>query len=338
MTLLLPESEPESGAVAGGRRGVILLSGFLGSGKTTLLRAELQRTGPAGPAVVVNDFGHTAVDDVLLGEGRDAPTVISGGCACCSRREELAVVLRQMLDAEHRRATRAAHHVVVETSGLSDPGPIAFTLANDPVLRHHYELTRICVTVDALTGLATLEEHDVARRQLLAADHLLVTKADLVGAQAAQDLVARLRQLSPMAQISVTAAGELVGRQHVPDVPARAATAPARQQAAHLEDVRTLELVTSAALDWQAFTVWLTLLLHRHGPRVLRVKGVLDVEGVGAVSVNGVQHVLHEPQHLTGSVPAGSRLVLILRGLHPDVVERSFFVLQNIERSEQRRS
>lgn len=334
MTLLLPEPEP--GAAVGGRRGVVLLSGFLGSGKTTLLRAELERTGADGPTVVVNDFSHTAVDDVLLGEGRDAPTVISGGCACCSRREELAAVLRQMLDAEHRGTKPAARHVVVETSGLSDPGPIAFTLADDPVLRHHYELTRICVTVDALTGLADLEEHDVARRQLLAADHLLVTKSDLVAAHALEDLVARLQQLNPTAKIAVTAKGEPVGRQHVPDAPARPATALARPLAPHLEEVRTLELLTPAALDWQAFTVWLTLLLHRHGPRVLRVKGVLDVEGVGAVSVNGVQHVLHEPQHLSGSVPAGSRLVLILRGLNPDVVERSFFVLQNIERSEQR--
>lgn len=247
-------------------------------------------------------------------------------------------MLRQLLDAEQSGSTRAADHVVVETSGLSDPGPIAFTLANDPVLRHHYELTRVCVTVDALTGLTTLEHHDVARRQLLAADHLLVTKSDLVEAQRVEELVVRLRQLNPTAGIAVTAEGQLVGQPDVAEVPAAGATRPTGPPAAHLEDVRTLELVTSASLDWQAFTVWLTLLLHRHGPHVLRVKGVLDVQGVGAVGINGVQHVIHEPEHLSGSVPVGTRLVLILRGLDPHLVERSFFLLQNIDRSEQRPS
>lgn len=335
MTLLTPPPSSRTGR----RRGITILSGFLGSGKTTLLRAEVRRGGRDGPTVVLNDFGHTAVDDVLLGEGRDAPTVISGGCACCTRREELAAVLRQLLDAEHRGTTPAADHVVLETSGLSDPGPIAFTLANDPVLRHHYELTRICVTVDALTGLTSTEEHDVARRQLLAADHLLVTKSDLVEPQVVEKLVVRLRQLNPTARIAVTAEGQLVQDVGLPDTVAAAVPAPATaQQGAHLDAVQTLELVTSAPLDWQAFTVWLTLLLHRHGPKVLRVKGVLDVQGVGPVGINGVQHVIHEPEHLSGPVPLGTRLVLILQGLDPQVVERSFFVLQHIDRSEKGQS
>lgn len=336
MSLLHPRGTP--GVGSGRRRGVTVLSGFLGSGKTTLLRAELRRSGPNAPTVLLNDFGDTAVDDVLLVEGSSAPVVITGGCACCTRREELASALRQLLDAEHRGARQVCDHVVLETSGLSDPGPIAFTLADDPVLRHHYELVSTCVTVDALTGLSSLERHEIVRRQLLAADELVVTKADLVDEDAVDQLVRRLRAFNTSARISVTAGGEVL--HCLPG--ATVATLPRGnglvQPTGHLDDVRTLELVTAAPLDWQAFTIWLTLLLHRHGPDVLRVKGVLDVRGVGPVGINGVQHVVHEPEHITRSVPAGTRLVLILRGLDPQRVEHSFHVLHGLPRTEQGRS
>jgi G3E family GTPase len=326
VTLLGPAPTP---ATASHRRGVTLLTGFLGSGKTTLLRTELDRTGSAAPAVILNDFGHTLVDDVLLGEGRAAPVVISGGCACCTRREELAGALRGLLDAEQRGSAAAGGHVVIETSGLSDPGPIAYTLADDPVLKHHYELARICVTVDALTGLTTLADHGVALRQLLAADDLLVTKADIAGQRDVDRLVGRLQELNPTAAIIVTGQGEVVAR-HPPRSAASAGRPCVTPDQQHANGVRTLELVTAEPLDWQAFAVWLSLPLHRSGPEVLRVKGVLDVEGVGPVGVNGVQHVMHAPEHLSGAVPPGTRLVVIVQDLDPQLVERSFHLIQNL--------
>jgi G3E family GTPase len=306
------------------RRGVTLLSGFLGSGKTTLLRRELARAAGHPPAVIVNDFGGTMVDDVLLTVDGQRPVVLSGGCACCSRRDDLAQALAGLLDAEQTGCAPRREHVVIETSGLSDPGPIAFTIANDPVLKHHYALARVCVTVDALTGLGSLEHHEVALRQLLAADDVLVTKADLVGPEQVEELVGRLRELNPSATVSVTAAGELL-RTLPPgagDTGSRPPPLPA--DATHTSRISTLELVTSERPDWQAFSVWLSLLLHRHGPDVLRVKGVLDVRDVGPVALNGVQHVVHRPEHLTGTVPPGTRLVFIVRDLDTALLERSF--------------
>ena len=327
-----PPSLPgsEVAVPAGGRREVTLLSGFLGSGKTTLLRAQLDRAGAGAPAVILNELGRTMVDDVLLTRERRRPVLVSGGCACCTRRNDLARALAGLLDAEQRGAA-PRRNVVIETSGLSDPGPIAFTVAGDPVLKHHYALGRICVTVDALTGLDSIEHHEVALRQLLAADDVLVTKADLADPSGVEALVTRLRELNPSAGVTVTAKGELVRARAASPAGAARKGAHRDQSGAHTGAVSTLELVTDETLDWQAFSVWLSLLLHQHGPDVLRVKGVLDVRHAGPVALNAVQHVVHRPEHLTGSVPPGTRLVFIVRDIDTELLERSFHTFLGID-------
>lgn len=306
------------------RRQVTLLSGFLGSGKTTLLRAELAHVGAEAPSVVLNDFAATAVDDTLLDAGRDGPTVILGGCACCTRRDDLAAALMQLLDAEQRGDGAHRKRVVIETSGLSDPDPIAFTIANHPVLQHHYSLTRVCVTVDAMNGAHTLEHHEVALRQLLAADEIFVTKADLAAPEDLSRIVGRLQQMNPSAKLSVTAHGDVLNV--LPPSLATPAHVSPRQAtgSSHIANISTLELVTDEALDWQAFSVWLSLLLHEHGPDILRVKGILDVANIGPIAINGVQHVVHRPEHVVHPVPPGTRLVIIARGIDAQSLDRSF--------------
>lgn len=312
------------------RRGVTLLSGFLGSGKTTLLRRELSRRGRNPPAVILNDFGRTIVDDVMLtSDGGERPVVLIGGCACCTRRADLARAMADLLDAEQRGDAPRRDHIVIETTGLADPAPIAFTLANDPVLKHHYALDRVCVTVDALTGLTGLEHHEIAFRQLMAADELLVTKADLASRNDVDHLVRGLHELNPSAGVSVTANGELLRAEGA--VSARAVTAVAPPPTAvHTAGVSTFELVTDEQVDWQSFTVWLTLLLHSHGPDVLRVKGVLDVRGVGPVALNGVQHIVHPPEHLSRQRLTGTRLVFIVRNIDTNLLQSSLHCFLSI--------
>ncbi len=338
MSLLTASAAAPETAGVSGRRPVTLLRGVLGTGKTTLLRHRLNRPHAAVPSVILNDFGSTLVDDVLLGAEGQAPLVVSGGCACCTRRDELASALAELLDAEQRGRAPRRDSVVIETSGLSDPGPIAFTIAHDPVLKHHYALARVCVTVDALTGAEAAQRYDVALRQLLAADDVFITKADLVAPEAIEELITWIRAVNPSATVSVTASGELL-REVVPSAfhaPAAvpAPPVPAADARSHVSDIATLELTSEEPLDWQALSVWLTLLLHRHGTDVLRVKGVLDVRGTGPVAVNGVQHVVHAPEHLRGPVPPGTRLVLIVRGLDTALLERSYHAFIGIDRKE----
>lgn len=325
------QTTEELSDVSGPRR-VTVLSGFLGSGKSTLLRTQLRRSGPLAPDVIVNDFAATTVDRVTSPRGQGSETMLAGGCVCCTRRDDLAEALRDLVDVEAEPYRR--RDVVIETSGLSDPGPVAFTVAHDPMLKHHFVLAEVCVTVDAVAGLSNLSSHAVAQRQLLAADRVFVTKADLVEPDQADALVAHLHRLNPSATVVVTASGEPLAT--FPPVSSADALVPAPPSSStHTEGVATLELQTDRSLDWQAFSVWLSLLLHEHGPSVLRVKGVLDVEGVGQVALNAVQHVVHRPEHLSGHATTGTRLVVIAQGLDMAAVRRSFNVFLGLDAKEQ---
>jgi G3E family GTPase len=311
------------------RRPVTVLGGFLGSGKTTLLR----RLGAAGPlsgvAVVVNELGEVGLDHELVRSVAERPVLVGGGCACCERREELVGALRDLLDADQRGLVGPLRRVVIETSGLADPAPILFTIATDPVLQHHFRVDGVVVAVDGLQGLASLDHHAECGKQVAVADRLVVTKADVAAPEVLDRLEEELRSRNPFAAI------ERRGLDDPPPAllepgrtgPAAPVTAP---PVPHEPAAASVALSFAEPLDWVGFSVWLTMLLHAHGEEVLRVKGVLDVADVGPVSINGVQHVLHRPEHLEEwpSSAGGSSLVLITQGLDAGLLRRSLFAFQ----------
>lgn len=303
------------------RRGITLLSGFLGSGKTTLLRSALAEPGrKVPPLIILNDMAGNFADDLLLATDDRHAVVVSGGCVCCTRLDALIAVLEDHLNAP--RVGSSPGQVVIEASGLSDPGPIAYAVATHPVLRHHYEVVRTLVTVDVLHGLETSKEQEIALRQLLAADEIIVTKADLADAADVDRVCIEVQALNPSAGVTVAVQGRLVR-----EIPTYDSAAPRRAMpglAAVESDVATVEITAGQPLDWQKFSVWLSLLLHRHGDKVLRAKGALEVDGVGRVSINAVRHVVYPPEHVAPTTRPGSRLVFIVRGIEPEVIRRSF--------------
>ncbi|MQA85833.1 MAG: GTP-binding protein [Streptosporangiales bacterium] len=319
------------------RRGVTVLSGFLGSGKTTFLRAALR--GRPDSAVIVNEYGEAGLgpglDHALVEMVAEAPAIVGGGCACCTKRDELARAMLHRLDLEERARSPRTSRLVIETSGLADPAPILFTIQNDPVLRHHYAVEEVCVTVDAVNGWRHLDRQPESVKQVAAADRLVVTKIDLAEDDAVDALVERLRRLNPAAGVDLAAGGEVVRTLRGPGAPAAPARRPAPtgdagHEAAHVADVSAVSLGLDGPVDWGAFGVWLTMLLHAHGEGVLRVKGVLEARDVGRVAVNGVQHVIHPPEHLADE-SIGRGLVVIGRGIDADLVRRSFGVFQSLE-------
>jgi len=296
---------------------VALLTGFLGSGKTTLLSRLLGHPEMGETAVIVNELGEVAIDHHLLRRIDERTVLLKSGCVCCSLRGDLADELRDLLGRRERGEVPPFRRVVVETTGLADPAPILYTLVSEPVVKNHFALERVIATVDAQHGLRGVE----GLKQAAAADRLVVTKADLVDPSG---LERQLAALNPTADLLEASFGDIApdvlfgGREH------ERRELPVGEHA-HLDGVAAHSLVFEQQLDWTAFGVWLTMLLAARGADVLRVKGLLNVGASGPLLLNGVQHVVHPPEHLDAwpDDDRRSRIVFIGRGFTAAELEQS---------------
>lgn len=299
---------------------VHLITGFLGSGKTTLLQRLLADPALADTAVLINEFGEVGLDHHLLGRIDETMVLLASGCLCCTIRGELSDAIKDLLSKRERGEVPAFRRLVVESSGLADPFPILSTVQADPVLRHHFRLGSVVTTIDAVNGINRAE----SVKQVAVADRLVLTKTDLVSDHDA--LVTTVRRLNPDAPL-LYAAEQTIDAASLFD---NAAHSPLRALPATADrphgSVTSFALTFDGALDWTMFGVWLTMLLNRHGEKVLRVKGILNVAGVEApVAVHGVQHLVHPPQHMPAWPDSDrrSRLVFIVDGLDRSAIERS---------------
>jgi G3E family GTPase len=297
---------------------VVLLTGYLGSGKTTLLARLLAHPEMGETAVIVNELGEVAIDHHLLRRVDERTVVLGNGCVCCTLRGDLADELRDLLSRRDRGEIPGFGRVVVETTGLADPAPILYTLLADTVVKHHFELERVVTTVDAQHGLRGEE----SVKQAAVADRLVVTKTDLADPGEVED---ELRRLNPGAEILEAALGNLTPRELFDGVEHDPRDLVYDETPTHDHDVRALCLTVDEQVDWTAFGIWLTMLLQARGSDVLRVKGLIDVGGDGPLLINGVQHVVHPPEHLPAwpDEDRRSRIVFIGRGFTRGELERS---------------
>ncbi|GES41835.1 cobalamin biosynthesis protein CobW [Rhizobium dioscoreae] len=326
---------------AGGFLPINLLTGFLGSGKTTLLKRILADPAFADTAVLINEFGEIGLDHDLVESVEGEMVLLRSGCVCCTVRDDLATALKELYSRRERGLVPPFRRVIIESTGLADPFPVLSTIKADPVLRHHFCAGNVITTVDAVNGLRQLDTYIESNRQAAVADRLIVTKTDLEADRSEYDLQARLRTLNPDAPILIAADPHL-DLSSLVAVQSNASTSSLSQSgfycdepmqlvssggAPHQAAISSISLVIDRPVDWTAFGLWLTMLLNRHGERVLRVKGILNLSGEERpVAVHGVQHLVHTPMHMEGwpSEDRNSRLVFILDGLDGALLKRSF--------------
>ena len=314
---------------------VNVLTGFLGSGKTTVLQRLLVSPRMARTAVLINEFGEIGLDHLLVQQLDEAVVLLQSGCICCSIRDDLASALRGLLGRRERGAIAAFDRIVIETTGIADPGPILYTLLSEPVIRHHFRLGNVITTVDVINAGLHLSRNPEGVKQVAAADVLVLTKSDLGDAAQTEAVAAELSRLNSSARLW-NAAEEPVDADFLLDAMPSAAPArylPHAQHADAIPDFRphtgsvsSMSLVVDQPMDWTAFGIWLSLLLNRHGDDVLRVKGILCIEGSDTpVFINGVQHIVHPPQHLERWPTADrrSRIVFITRAIDQAQLRRS---------------
>jgi G3E family GTPase len=343
-----------------------LLTGFLGAGKTTLLNRLLKDEALSETVVIVNEFGEVGLDHLMIEGVEENMILLASGCLCCTIRDDLIVTLEDLLRRRDNGRIAPFQRVVIETTGLADPAPILNVLINHPYLAMRFKLDGVVTLVDAVNGMATLDAHEEAVKQVVAADRLILTKADLVSDEVElAPLRDRLAALNPgIALLKPDAAAEaLVGSglydlaerpqmrgngwrmktwarmimitvmlmTTIPDTPSRpsrpspSSRAPSRREPARRQHPR-LRAHADAPIAQATFDLFWTLLRSTHGPKLLRLKGLVNLaEHPGQpLLVHAVQQILHPPLLLEAWPDADhrSRLVLIVRDIDPSVVER----------------
>lgn len=316
----------------GARIPVVVVTGFLGAGKTTLVKRFLESEAGRGSALIVNEFGEAGIDDVLLRASADETRLLGNGCLCCNVRSDLQLTLRRLISERERGLVPHFQRVVIETSGLADPGPILTSFATDRALGGECHVETVIAVADAVNGLSALAQFAEARRQAILADTLVVTKSDLVSAVSCEALVTRLRELNPRAPIVTALHGEVNAAVFTAidtALPFRADTIAAEAQ--HSDEIASFTLKWDLPLQWPVVARSMDTLLALRGDDLLRAKGLLNVEGcMGPVVVQFVQHLAHQPVELQAwpDTDRRSRLVFIARSVRERDVRALFDAVQ----------
>jgi G3E family GTPase len=303
----------------GARIPVTVLTGFLGAGKTTLLRRFLSSPEGQGTAVIVNEFGAVGIDDALLRASADETVLLGNGCVCCITRSDLQLALRRLVFDRERGSVPPFGRVVIETSGLADPAPILQTFSTDRALGGEFHIDVVLTVVDAVSGEANLEGAAEARKQVILADRLVVSKTDLAEATAIERLTRRLQQLNPRAVIDIAVGGALDPDRMIR--PAGGERSAFVAEAEHSDGITSFVIETDAPIAWVTFSRAMETLTALRGADLLRVKGLLNVAGCrGPVVIQYVQHLAHPPVELEtwSDDNHKSRVVFITR----DISER----------------
>jgi G3E family GTPase len=295
-----------------------IITGYLGAGKTTLINKILHQKHGLRIAVIVNEFGELGIDGDLILNTNEEIIELTNGCLCCSVRGDLLSALASL-----QPRLKELDGVIIETSGLADPAPVAQTFLIGEDQSENFELDAVITLVDARNGNSILTLEPEAISQVAFADRLILTKTDLVSDVAISELRGILSSLNPSAQIFSASFGE-VDLEAIMNIGAfdidRLEVSPLAMTMdhEHSEDVKSLAFTSNQPIDPDRFMQWMQQVIIFDGTRILRSKGVLDFAGETRRFVfQGVQTVLDGD--VQGAWPEGareSRLILIGRDLN----------------------
>ncbi len=328
---------------------VSILTGFLGSGKTTLLCQLLTHPQMRSTAVLVNEFGDIGIDDLLLKQIAPNVVLLESGCICCTIGDDLASSLLQLLGQREAGEVPEFDRVIIETTGLADPAPVLQGFMGPTLMATPFRMAGVITTVDAIHGSSQLDTHAESIKQAAIADRLVITKSDLAAETSVQNLIKRLQRINPTAQIYQVANGCIEPGKLLDtglwnpqtkgiDIPRwlndhalgspgylRSAVQGSLSATSHHDDnIDTFFLTWDAPVRYTEFADCLDRMLATHGERLLRVKGILNIEGASApVVVHGVQKMFHPPVQLPAWPDAtrGSKLVFITQNLSRSIIE-----------------
>ncbi len=298
---------------------IAVVTGMLGSGKTTMIGQMLRQSAVDDTLVLVNEFGEIGLDHALIKAVTDNVVLLANGCLCCTIRNDIVQTLREIRSAWLAGTIPDFGRVLIETTGLAEPAPLIASLLSHPVIAETVSLQTIATVVDAAFAPRQIARSATCRNQITVADHLLVSKGDLVDGLAVEALKTELTRLNPLATVGTSggATADLLFRRETPrfDGPVLC-----DEPSDHLATISTIVLQPSRPLDWTRFKIWLAKVLDAVGPDLLRLKGRLRFEGTSAsLIVQAVHHTFYPVVADPGGEAQGRPdfLVLIFSGAAP---------------------
>ncbi|MDD2834321.1 MAG: GTP-binding protein [Methylotenera sp.] len=321
---------------------VTLLTGFLGSGKTTLLNKMLAHPSMKDSAVIINELGSTGLDHILATQVEsehiaDNTVLLQSGCVCCTLKNELADTMRDLFFKRALQAIPQFNRLVIETTGMADPGPILGNLMNEPVIESVFRLDAVVVTVDSAYGLKQLQEHLEARKQAAVADVLLLTKTDLASDDEVIALKERLIEINAGATQHKVTQGEIdpdfiidvglfdpTGKHAEPQRWLRAPLKVARPkgtlpQTSQHDEISSFTVTLPSPINWRDLKPVILKLCQTHGEKLLRLKGIIHAADQPApLAIHAVHFTPYPPTLLEGWSEAepSNRVVLIGKDLN----------------------
>ncbi len=300
---------------------ITLITGFLGSGKTSFLSEYLNQIDHQGVALIINEIGQAALDQRILSVQYcgEKMLYLNAGCVCCNKRLDLVESLKATLNNYEWRG-EILKCIIIETTGLANPAPILWTILSDTFLGAHFEIQSVVVCVDALNARMHLTNNE-AKEQIVFADSILLTKTDLQNDSATLiKLKEHLQALNPSTEIfdkkNIDYESFFSRKNRTRNFMQR------MPKDSHSQGFETLSINFEGAMEWSAFGIWLSLLLHQYGTQILRIKGIIDIGSDLLVSINGVMHVIYPPKHILKD-QNGSNLVFIMRHLEREKILNS---------------
>ncbi|NLC23243.1 MAG: GTP-binding protein [Oxalobacter sp.] len=293
---------------------VTIITGFLGAGKTTLLNRILTDNHQQKIAVIENEFGPENIDSSILVETRAEEIIeMSNGCICCTVRGDLVIALNSLTE-KRDTGTLDFDRVIIETTGLADPGPLVQTFFMDPDVSRAYLIDGIVTLVDAVHAMQQLDEFEEARRQAGFADRILLSKTDLVSADEIDILIARLHRINPQATIDrvdfgCIALDKVLGLKGFHLNSSLDVTIPIADHshhhegpcgpdchhghARHLDDIRAFVFRSERPFNPDMLNHFLSKMLQAYGSQMMRYKGILYMENADSkVVFQGVHQLM----------------------------------------------
>ena len=273
---------------------ISVLTGFLGSGKTTILSSLLKRPELGRTAVIINEFGEVGLDHQLIETSEEDLISLTTGCLCCVAQGDLSRTVGDLL-ARRRLGQISFEQIIVETTGLADPIPILQSFLTDPVLAEGVMLKRVITTLDAVLGEETLKRREEARRQAACADGIIITKSDLADACATEQIVGNIHALNSVAEVKVASFGEIDPMFLLSNTDTRNRDHNWSEHSHIHGHTDVITLRRSEPVHAAALPLFFEALAEVYGPRLLRVKGLVQIVEVPDTPgvIHGVQNIFH---------------------------------------------